>query len=112
MADNLRMSGRQLALVWGSSVSTDSFSCQRRGVALVTEDRKKYHLPIDMTRRLPWNRWICLRDKAIRFEERGYPEEPGGRYASVVQPDCVALESVIADRCAVLYDLPALLQRL
>jgi hypothetical protein len=52
--------------------------------------------------RLPWKRWICPRDKAIRFDERGYPEEPGGRYSAVVQPDCVALEAVLAERCAVL----------
>lgn len=55
-----------------------------------------------MHQRLPWNRWICLREKAIRFDDRGYPEEPGGRYAALVQPDCVTLESVLADRCGVL----------
>jgi hypothetical protein len=55
-----------------------------------------------MPERIPWNRWICSRDKAIRFDDRGYPEEPGGRYAAVVQPDSVPMESVLADRCGVL----------
>lgn len=55
-----------------------------------------------MPERIPWNRWICPRDKAIRFDDRGYPEEPGGRYAAAVQPDCVTLDSVLAARCGVL----------
>ena len=40
--------------------------------------------------------------QGVRFDDRGYPEEPGGRYASVVQPDCVPLESAHAERCVVL----------
>ena len=55
-----------------------------------------------MPERIPWNRWICPREKAIRFDERGYPEEPGGRYAAVIQPHCVPMESVLTDRCGVL----------
>lgn len=55
-----------------------------------------------MPERIPWSRWICPRDKAIRFDDRGYPDEPGGRYGTVVQPDCVPMEAVLDERCGVL----------
>lgn len=52
--------------------------------------------------RFDWNRWLSPRDKPIRFDDDGYPEDPGGRYGHVLQPDCVPLERILDANCGIL----------
>jgi hypothetical protein len=55
-----------------------------------------------MPQRFDWNRWLSPRDKPIRFDDDGYPEDPGGRNGPVVQPDCVRLERILDAQCGIL----------
>ncbi len=55
-----------------------------------------------MALRFPWKRWLCRRDKEIRFETDGYPHDPAGPWAAAFQPDCIALEAILDERYAVL----------
>jgi hypothetical protein len=55
-----------------------------------------------MSQHFDWNRWLSPREKPIRFDDEGYPEDPGGRYGNVVQPDCVRLERILDARCGIL----------
>lgn len=55
-----------------------------------------------MAERFPWNRWLCPREKPILFDDGGYPEDPAGQYANILQPHCIPLHGILDARCGIL----------
>lgn len=54
-----------------------------------------------MADRIAWKRWLCLRGEPILFGDDGYPGDPTGPYAEILQPHCVGVESLLERRCSI-----------